>query len=40
MAEQSFHQAIRIADRGYIIVHGENRVREQVGRRPRRERPD
>ena len=23
MAEQNFHQAIRIADRGYIIVHGQ-----------------
>lgn len=23
MAEQNFHQTIRIADRGYIIVHGE-----------------
>src|SRR3989442_12764984 len=23
MAEQNFHQAIRIADRGYIILHGE-----------------
>ena len=23
MAEQNFHQAIRFADRGYIIVHGE-----------------
>ena len=23
MAEQNFHQAIRIADRGYMIVHGE-----------------
>lgn len=23
MAEQNFHQAIRIADRGHIIVHGE-----------------
>ena len=22
MAEQNFHQAIRIADRGYLIVHG------------------
>jgi branched-chain amino acid transport system ATP-binding protein len=22
MAEQNFHQAIRIADRGYVIVHG------------------
>ena len=23
MAEQNFHQALRMADRGYIIVHGE-----------------
>jgi len=23
MAEQNFNQAIKIADRGYIIVHGE-----------------
>ena len=23
MAEQNFHQAIRIADRGYVIVHGQ-----------------
>ncbi len=23
MAEQNFHQAIRIADRGYLIVHGQ-----------------
>ena len=23
MAEQNFHQTVRIADRGYIIVHGE-----------------
>ena len=23
LSEQNFHQAIRIADRGYIIVHGE-----------------
>ncbi len=23
MAEQNFHQAIRIADRGYVIVHGK-----------------
>jgi branched-chain amino acid transport system ATP-binding protein len=22
MAEQNFHQAIRVADRGYVIVHG------------------
>jgi branched-chain amino acid transport system ATP-binding protein len=29
MAEQNFHQAIRIADRGYIIVHGEIAVSAQ-----------
>ena len=23
MAEQNFHQAVRIADRGYVIVHGK-----------------
>ena len=23
MAEQNFNQAIKIADRGYVIVHGE-----------------
>jgi branched-chain amino acid transport system ATP-binding protein len=23
LAEQNFNQAIRMADRGYIIVHGE-----------------
>ena len=23
MAEQNFHQAVRIADRGYVVVHGE-----------------
>jgi branched-chain amino acid transport system ATP-binding protein len=23
MAEQNFHQAIRIADRGYVLVHGQ-----------------
>jgi len=26
MAEQNFHQAIRIADRGYVIVHGRIEV--------------
>jgi branched-chain amino acid transport system ATP-binding protein len=29
MAEQNFNQAIRIADRGYIIVHGEIAVTAQ-----------
>ena len=29
MAEQNFNQAIRIADRGYIIVHGEIAVAAQ-----------
>ena len=33
MAEQNFNQAIRIADRGYIIVHGEIAVAAAVGRR-------
>jgi branched-chain amino acid transport system ATP-binding protein len=23
MAEQNFHQAVKIADRGYVIVHGQ-----------------
>jgi len=32
MAEQNFNQAIRIADRGYVIVHG--RI-EYEGRSPR-----
>ncbi len=31
MAEQNFHQAIRIADRGYVIVHG--RIEFQGGSR-------
>src|SRR5437764_11240512 len=34
MAEQNFHQAIKIADRGYVIVHGrieyEGRTRDQL----------
>ena len=34
MAEQNFHQAIRIADRGYVIVHGrieyEGRSRDEL----------
>ncbi len=36
MAEQNFNQAIRIADRGYVIVHGrieyEGRSREDLAR--------
>jgi branched-chain amino acid transport system ATP-binding protein len=31
MAEQNFHQAIRIADRGYVIVHG--RIEYECGSR-------
>lgn len=35
MAEQNFNQAIRIADRGYVIVHGrieyEGSSREDLG---------
>ena len=38
MAEQNFHQAIRIADRGYIIVHGEIVFGGGVRERARRER--
>jgi branched-chain amino acid transport system ATP-binding protein len=34
MAEQNFHQAIKIADRGYVIVHGrmayEGRTRDEL----------
>ncbi len=34
MAEQNFHQAVRIADRGYVIVHGhieyEGRSRDEL----------
>ena len=34
MAEQNFHQAVRIADRGYVIVHGrieyESRSRDDL----------
>ncbi len=29
MAEQNFHQAVRIADRGYVIVHGKIAVSAQ-----------
>jgi len=29
MAEQNFHQAVRIADRGYVIVHGRIEYRSR-----------
>ena len=40
MAEQNFTQAIRIADRGYVIVHGKHRLRRQFGRGAEQQRPD
>lgn len=39
MAEQNFNQAIRIADSGYVIVHGKVAF-EQVGQRAAQQRPD
>ena len=39
MAEQNFNQAIKIADRAYVMVHGRDRVRGQDSRRARRQ-PD
>jgi len=40
MAEQNFNQAIRIADRGYIIVHGEivsRPIRRRIARQRHRQ---
>jgi branched-chain amino acid transport system ATP-binding protein len=38
MAEQNFHQAIKIADRGYIVVHGriefEGRTAQELSENP------
>ena len=31
MAEQNFNQAIKIADRGYVIVHGEIEFEGKAG---------
>ncbi len=39
MAEQNFHQAVRIADRGYVIVHGRDRLRRGFGGGAQRQRP-
>ena len=39
MAEQNFTQAIRIADRGYVIVHGKIAFEGRVGRRAQQQRP-
>ena len=40
MAEQNFTQAIRIADRGYVIVHGKIAVEGRSARRAQQQRPD
>ena len=40
MAEQNFTQAIRIADRGYVIVHGKIAFEGKLGRRAQQQRPD
>jgi ABC-type multidrug transport system ATPase subunit len=40
MAEQNFPQALRIADRGYVIVHGQIAVRGPLGRRAQQQRAD
>ena len=40
MAEQNFNQAIRIADRGYVIVHGKIAFAGQLRRRAQQQRPD
>ena len=40
MAEQNFNQAIRIADRGYVIVHGKIAFEGKLGRRTQQQRTD
>ncbi len=40
MAEQNFHQAVRIADRGYVIVHGKIAFAGGLGGRAEQQRPD
>ena len=40
MAEQNFNQAIRIADLGYVIVHGKIAFERQVGGIAQQQRPD
>ena len=38
MAEQNFNQAVRIADRGYVIVHGAIAFDGRLGRSPQQQR--
>ncbi len=40
MAEQNFNQAIRIADRGYVIVHGKIAFAGNSAERTQQQRPD
>ena len=40
MAEQNFTQAVRIADRGYVIVHGKIAFDRRIGRGAEQQRPD
>ena len=40
MAEQNFTQALRIADRGYVIVHGKIAFARRLRRRAQQQRPD
>ena len=38
MAEQNFNQAVRIADRGYVIVHGQIAFEGAIRRRTQQQR--
>ena len=40
MAEQNFTQAVRIADRGYVIVHGKIAFEGEFGGGAEQQRPD